>query len=664
MIKKRILLGILCLSMVASFFLHSPVTSATNENVLDSLAYRPLTNSVGSFDGELPFDVQLLSSSTAGSLVPELVTSIEEMTDPKKLYVLDGYIYQYKKMIIPVEPINEIERYGYEKNFRMIANGTTTAYSGVNTTNLIPAKSGDVVIFDGYDCKKGVSMYICMFDANKKFVKSVWIAAKDNGIQLSTVANKWAAIDSDLLGFTFTLTASSMKFTSAADIEALNKTAYIRISSGSYTGDEEIYVNKHLQTGTTTVYEWVNTGTTYAPSDSSEKIAELEQKIADQAESIKNLQAAVENGFVNCPLNREEALNLIRDWNKPIYDTTDIVLFDTEKPAINNSKLTVDAVYAAYDALMAKYPAYVTKTLLGNASDGVTPIYRYDFQAPKPHEYSGGINPDIERPKAILLSGIHSEWTGIWSPYYALEEILINPELRDVKTNCHLIVVPLVNPYCLLPGNYDKTNGRKNANGVEIHRNFAVEHQVISSSSNNYGGKAPLSEVESQYIDQIMKSNSDAAFMLSAHNFDNGGGKDYGTSFIWASTATNYLYNLSGRFVVNMSYAWEDKYGDTFRANIDANKSSIQPAGDYTVGMIGRSTTPGTEAKHAMLYGIHAATLEVGGDMVALGGATNSSMTLTRGAEVYANYIKTAFNNFDCRDKTDYAPILAGNMVN
>ena len=102
MIKKRILLGSLCLSMVASFFLHSPVMRATNESVLDSLAYRPLTNSVGSFDGELPFDVQLLSSSTAGSLVPELVTSIEEMTDPKKLYVLDGYIYQYKKMIIPV----------------------------------------------------------------------------------------------------------------------------------------------------------------------------------------------------------------------------------------------------------------------------------------------------------------------------------------------------------------------------------------------------------------------------------------------------------------------------------------------------------------------------------------------------------------------------------
>lgn len=372
----------------------------------------------------------------------------------------------------------------------------------------------------------------------------------------------------------------------------------------------------------------------------------------------------------------------MRTWDKPVYDTTPVVLIgdDTDsakaKPAVGDRN-TVQAIYDAYDALMAAHPLYITKTAYKDkTADGQT-LYRYDFKAPKPHEYSGGGNPAIVKPKIILISGIHYEWVGIWSLFHALEEIVTNPALRDIQRNAHLIVVPACNPYCLDTTRYSETNGRKNANGVEIHRNFAVDHAVIDPSSNNYGGAEPLSEVETRHIESILAANPDAVAFISCHNFDgrdtskpfgtSGGGSDYGTTFMWASTATNYLYNLGGRFGVKMSEAWEDKYGDAWREQIDtiiaARKAAgltHQPEGDYTVGTAGKSTSPGTEAKHCMLYGIQGMTFEVAGNMMALDSENGDSITITRGAEVYANLIATLLEAFAPRDKKEYALKTAG----
>ena len=118
-----------------------------------------------------------------------------------------------------------------------------------------------------------------------------------------------------------------------------------------------------------------------------------------------------------------------------------------------------------------------------------------------------------------------------------------------------------------------------------------------------------------------------------------------------------------------MSEAWEDTYGDAWRNQIDAivaarkqyNKDNedtegfepltYQPEGDYTVGMAGKSTTPGTEAKHCMLYGIQGMTFEVAGNMMALDSDNADSITITRGAEVYANLIATLLAAHDPADK-------------
>ncbi|MBP3667196.1 MAG: hypothetical protein J6K29_09105, partial [Clostridia bacterium] len=88
--------------------------------------------------------------------------------------------------------------------------------------------------------------------------------------------------------------------------------------------------------------------------------------------------------------------------------------------------------------------------------------------------------------------------------------------------------------------------------------------------------------------------------------------------------------------------------------NIDTHKTENQPDGDYTVGMAGKSTTPGTEAKQCMLYGIQGMTFEVGGSIVALGASTADAVTVTRGAEVYANLIRTLLATYNPDDKKAY----------
>ena len=138
--------------------------------------------------------------------------------------------------------------------------------------------------------------------------------------------------------------------------------------------------------------------------------------------------------------------NNILTWDKPIYDANiPVFQLSEEKPSMTEAERTPDAIYAMYDALMEKYPHYITKTDLGLCSDGVNHVYRYDFKDPDQRHYHD--RRSETKAKAILVSGIHYEWAGIFSLFYALEEITENPELRDLRRNVHLIVVPCASPF-------------------------------------------------------------------------------------------------------------------------------------------------------------------------------------------------------------------------
>ncbi len=247
------------------------------------------------------------------------------------------------------------------------------------------------------------------------------------------------------------------------------------------------------------------------------------------------------------------------------------------------------------------------------------------------------------KPKAILMSGIHREYACAYGLYYALEEIVSNPDLRHFLNNVHLIVFPCANPYAF---NYDNGTHYQNANGIEIHRNFEVGFvNYEAEGDDQYSGPSPLSEIESQVIDRVMKVNKDAAFVLSAHTYNNAkDGKD-DKDVMWCSAGTYYTCNLACRVIQKMSASFINRFGDRF-TGVDLSTPLM--------GYVGISKTGGSEYRQATKYGIQGFNLEVSETFSPTDSIQRTSFAMTRYAEVYANMLLTAFGVYDYKDKDKY----------
>lgn len=507
-----------------------------------------------------------------------------------------------------------VEGKGYTQNARLSGSSgaVTTSYTNVAgecVSGYIPVNPGDIVRIKGFYAPQGINSYVVVYN-DTTLVKNQTFATVDLNGNWREAA--WYTLDTtELNKGTATITLDSTNF--GTDFNALR-------FSGVITENTIITVNEEIKEN--------NSG-----------------------------GSSTEEGEV-------DKLKLIREWDAPIYDAN-IPVFEltTEKAAVDSSERTPTAIYSKYDALMAKYPKYITKTNLGLCSDGVTPVYRYDFREPEPYHQSN--MPWSEtKTKAILASGIHFEWAGIYSLYYALEEIAENPKLSNLRRNTHFIVIPVINPYCTLASNYDASIGVLNANGVQIHRNFEVgfiypgESGYVEAGNRNHGGIEPLSEVETQYVDNVLKENTDAAFFLTCHNYD-APSETNGISFIWPSTATKYMCNMGFRLIDKMSIAWLDKYSDELVAGIADYRTENVSDDFLRFGHAHVSKTDGTETRQATKYGIQGANVEVCHTFWVHGTKANpepsmSSFTMSRGTETYINFLLTALGCYDYKDKSLY----------
>jgi hypothetical protein len=600
-------------------------------------------------------------------LKPEFANSIEECTDTTKLYVLpDGYIYAYMQTTVAKEPVNMLplatdtdretiyNGVGYAADTRLSSSGETSASTGVYATGFIPAVENDVLTIEGLKgVASGISLYLIVYDSSNTKIGHKSFGFTSEGI-LSTTPT-WYTFDPENNIVTIPLTSANF----GSGFNA------VRFSTMS-VDDLAVYVNKDSYSGTTTVTQWANTGHAFVPADYEDRIIELETATAQNTADIETLKkGVVDTGGL-------DALTWIRNWDAPIYDRVPAFLLDREKPAVAAAEKTVDAVYAKYDALMAANSRYITRTDMGMCSDGVTPVYRYDFREPEPHHQSG-MQWSETKPTVIIVSGIHNEWGGIYSLYYAMEEIANNPGLDDLRRNVHFVIVPVMNPYCIV-GPYSDTYHVRNANGVEIHRNFEVgfkyptDSGYIAEGEIHHGGTEPLSEVETQYIDNIFKEYPDAALFMTCHSAQRD--TRWGTGFIWASTATEYTCNLGYRLVDKMSKAWHAKYGTAWEegcvreneyvlADTDTYPyATALEAGDYRAGHAHVSSTNGTETRQATKYGIQGANVEVLDTFWVLDATNLGSKVTTHGAEVYINYLLSYMGCYDHKDKKEYAPSL------
>lgn len=581
---------------------------------------------------------------------------LNENGDPTKVYIVPnadgqgGKVYAYAEVEGEVtktlkdavcgpetQQINHwVADAGYSTASRIGSDGTVK--SGTDqASGYIPAAVGATIKVENFALTKNQTCYVAAYDDSGAVTGSQLIQNTNNGSEISTAAtsNKWCD----------TKTASSF----TATLSAAN--------FGS--GFTKIRINGVLTNATVTVATVQKLSRWYAFTDFVDTNDARINAIDDR---VKVLEA----GGASRIKTREAALRLIKEWDKPIYDQLEPFMldhtlsvdssrwatyYDADDKDGSKRRAQVSALYEEYDALCTNYPDFVrditnvthglegaTETTYGGlCSDGVQMVKVYEFKEVDPLRNEANNEWSETKPKMLLISGIHWEWGGVYALFNALKEITTNPALRYIRRNMHFVVMPITNPYTFT--NFGNTNdGHYNKNGVEIHNNFEVDFNNVIDATH---GKEPLSEIETRYINNVMRKHSDAAYMVSCHSHQ--GNSKTPNRTIWPSTATYFGCNLGYRLIDMMSFALSQKYNTDW-------------SGDNRAGHASLSSSSGTEGKQAMLYGIHGMSLEIGDTFYAFSADKLSDYVITHGAETYINFIRIAMTAYSIHDREQYAP--------
>lgn len=631
-----------------------------------------------------------------GQLRPEFANSIEECTDTSKLYVLpDGMIYAwmltekevesgggYTNVLPQAKNTDRTTIYngkGYSDGGKRLSSSgsesTTSVTNNAITGFITNVKVGDVVRIQNFFAPEGVSDYVISYNSsNTKVSHQTFTGRASQDSWNSNGGGSWLTVADGITAFTLT--------------EDLFGTGFDAIRfSGVITADTIVTINQEIKEGggTTIVkeYAWASTGLAFVPADYEDRIIAVEQQSAQNTARIVALEKSAENGG-SSDATEKDALTKIRNWDKPIYehltpflldadldiDTTYPKTYtDSQDPDGALRRQNVQAVYDEYNALCTAHPDFVRDitdvehgldgateaTFGGLCSDGIQYVRVYEF-CEREGRHSNTTNADYwseTKPTFVIVSGIHWEYNGVYSMLHALKLITENPNLRDMRRNCRFIVIPMSNPYSFT--SYSNSGGgHYNANGVEIHNNFSVDFNDAIDPTH---GTAPLSEVETRYIDNALHKYADTGVcLLTCHS-----NATKGSNFILGSVATKFMCNVSMRLVDLMSYAWDSKY-ENYRTAIDTQKvgnSNPQDDGDYRCGFASLSTSTGTETKQALRYGVQGINVEVYERFYLFDPAgSDMALAVSRGAEVYANLLRLLAVTYDHKDKKEYAPNL------
>lgn len=148
--------------------------------------------------------------------------------------------------------------------------------------------------------------------------------------------------------------------------------------------------------------------------------------------------------------------------------------------------------------LLRDFPEYVTKTTLGRDSSGSYNVYKYEFI---PENYDRTI---------VITSCVHGKE---YTPFFGLN-LFLDKVCRDYMNDSNLnfihekvkiVYIPIVNPWGFV------NTKRHTSSTVDLNRNTSYRWEEYTSSKGQFGGvyykgTAAFSEVESQYVKQVVES--------------------------------------------------------------------------------------------------------------------------------------------------------------
>lgn len=192
--------------------------------------------------------------------------------------------------------------------------------------------------------------------------------------------------------------------------------------------------------------------------------------------------------------------------------------------SVENYPTFMSRIYAKYDALVARYPEYISRVDLVsylNVPGLSYPSYASGYKTYMYilHQQNSPFGHDFTRMHRMLLnSGTHSAERPSEFTTYLLAKRLCECTAEDgdtfkLRNAFDIYIIPVLEGYGSIHGNESNNKGwgRCNYNGVNINRNFPVAGwrlvpETIDGQHNvNYGGSEPASEFETKLIIELNK---------------------------------------------------------------------------------------------------------------------------------------------------------------
>jgi len=232
------------------------------------------------------------------------------------------------------------------------------------------------------------------------------------------------------------------------------------------------------------------------------------------------------------------------------------------EPDFNYNTVTAALLYAKIDAVMAEFPDYITKTLLGYDQSGTLPIYEYDLFPSKPeiafqdgNTYNGG----KDYPTVLITSGMHGYGAYGDPPlmpyviYNFIYDICHNWKQNEVlayyRQKVKLAIIPISNPWGF------NNKSRLNSRGVDINRNFDYNWAAGEPGSTNYGGTAPFSEAETKILRDFISKYPTAICHTDFHST----GRQTQNHLLYVSiNEKSDLYYTVYDYISEMSRYWDN----------------------------------------------------------------------------------------------------------
>lgn len=248
-----------------------------------------------------------------------------------------------------------------------------------------------------------------------------------------------------------------------------------------------------------------------------------------------------------------------------------------------------------WDELMNNAPdGYtVTKELLTDEvptdtePSGFLPMYAYKFRPSLLGPGDSSEPYDQELPKIYVQCSLHGyEKLPSFVAYEFLKLMFDSwkdyPLLEYLRYNVEWNIIPVANPHGWNANG--GTGDRLNYNGVDLNRNFPIKW----TSSFPNAGSGPLSEIESQVIQEFMEQNVDnnTIIGLDFHNFHGTGDGDISSkSLMWIEASqTQWGQSAANVLIKKLSHKYKEK------SNF-INQSEGHYIGTWNNNFVNRSAT-------------------------------------------------------------------------